>query len=247
MGLLDIPAPLFDLLAPVLSFLPAPVQLMFWGAVCGAFSMWLYQVMSGQDKIGAIKAETIAARKALAGYEGHEFDEMMPLALNVLKLSGKHFMTVIGPAVLSSLPALTLIVWVSNNFGYITPEPGTAVTVSVTPETELALPQNASGESQVNWPDAEEPVAVASTDGQSLFTVTGARSPLIHKKIWWNSLIANPAGYLDDDSPLELVTVDLQAHEYLPFGPDWLREWAGLFFITLLVVSIGIKVIFKIH
>ena len=212
--------------------------------------MYLYLKMSQQDAIGQIKKDTVIARKALSSYEGTEFDEMMPLATRVLGLSGKHFAVVLGPAVLSSLPALALIVWVSNQFGVAAPAVGTKILVTTTPPTQLIWSDKVSEDDMgytVAWPEKNEVLTARGADGNQLFQLGAGTATLIHKKTWWNNLIANPAGYLPENSRLELVDVQLPMQQFLPWGPDWLRDWVGLFFIMLLSASIGIKVIFKIH
>jgi len=214
--------------------------------------MYLYKIMSAQEAIGRLKAESIAARKALSGYEGTEFSEAIPLAVNVLKLSGTHLMRVTLPAIVSSLPALSLIVWVSNNYGYEAPASGDIIAVSISPDTQLTWNPASSvlagnpGEYEVTWPEVAEKIEAADQQSTAFSIGTGL-APVIHKPLWWNMLIANPAGYLDEKSTIELVQLELTPHEYLPFGPDWLREWPGLFFIALIAASLAVKVIFKIN
>jgi len=261
MGLFDLPSPVFDQLQKLVGVLPQTLQLFLWATICGAVSMYLYKIMSAQEKIGVIKSESIAARKALSGYEGTEFSEAIPLATKVLKLSGAHLMWVTIPAIVSSLPALALIVWVSNNFAYQMPEAGTPVNVSVTPETSINWsPADSAIQSAIKsgnesdkshyelyWPEKDNVIIAKDSNAENVFEIGLGLAPVIHKQLWWNMLIANPAGYLSDNSSLELVEIELQAYEYLPFGPAWLREWLGLFFISLIAASIAVKVIFKIH
>jgi len=251
MGFFDIPAPMFSAIDGLLVFLPETARLIVWATLCAILSMYLYLKLSKQDEIGTLKQQSIAARKALNAYEGSEFDEMLPLAKRVLMLSGKHFMVVIGPAILSSLPALMLIVWVSNQFGALPPVPGSSVDIRTMPATTL----NWSGPSinrgdglyTVIWPANDEPLTAIHSGQRVDLTLGRGVSPVIHKKTWWNTLIANPAGYLPNDSSMELVEIDLPMQQFFPFGPGWLRDWAGLFFIWVLTVSIAIKTIFKIN
>ena len=250
MGLLDIPAPLFSALDGFIGFLPETLRLILWGCLGASVSMWLYLKLSKQQQIGEIKTATVAARKALSGYDGTDFDEMMPLATRVLSLSGKHFFVVLGPAILSSLPALALIVWVSNQFGFETPESGAEIAIAVTPASSLTWSSPAikvKSEYLISWPVPGEKLLAYDSSGSSVFSIDGGLAPLMHKKTWWNSLIANPAGYLAESAPFEYVQLKLKPKHFLPFGPNWLRDWAGLFFGVLLAVSIGIKVIFKIN
>ena len=251
MGFFDIPAPVFSAIDGFLEFLPDTARLIVWATLCAAVSMYLYLKLSKQPEIAAIKQQSIAARKALNAYAGSEFDEMLPLAKQVLSLSGKHFMVVIGPAILSSLPALALIVWVSNQFGAIPPTPRSNVDVRTFPATSLTWSGPSidlgNGIYTIAWPTTSETLTALNAEGQTEFALGQGIAPVLHKKTWWNTLIANPAGYLPDNSTIELVELDLTMKQFLPFGPSWLRDWAGLFFIWVLCVSITIKVIFKIN
>ena len=76
---------------------------------------------------------------------------------------------------------------------------------------------------------------------------TTALSPVVHKHQWWNVLIGNPAGYLDDGQPVEAVFLELPRQAYLPFGPHWTRGWEFLFIGLLFSFSSAIKIVFRIH
>ncbi len=70
-----------------------------------------------------------------------------------------------------------------------------------------------------------------------------APTPVLHKRQWWNALIANPAGYLPEDAPVESLRLGLPSHEILPLGPDWMRGWLFTYFVLLIDASLG----FKLH
>ena len=120
MGLFDIPAPLFTAIDNLLDSLPAYPRLLFWACTTAGVSMALYWLCSAQDKVAGAKLRAITARKHMAAYKGTEFDEMWPLAKESLAASTRHFIVVLVPAILSSLPALTLMIWVSNHFSFNT-------------------------------------------------------------------------------------------------------------------------------
>ena len=173
MGLFDLPAPLYSAIDGSLSFLPLLSRLLFWSVVTAILSMVLYWLCSAQDKVEAAKQRAIVGRQKMAGYQGTEFGEMWPLAKESLAASGKHFAIVLVPAVLSSLPALTLIVWVSNNFSYTLPATGAATTVQSTPELSLSGLVADSEESNsytLSWPAADTTNAVFSD--QRIFSDT---------------------------------------------------------------------------
>jgi len=241
MGLFDLPAPLFNAIQQLLTALPPLLQLSLWAVFTGAISMACYWAFSNQSKVADAKAAAIAARTALNGYEGHEFSEMWALVGATLRTSGRHFWVVLGPALLGSLPALTLIVWVSNQFGYVLPEAGQ--TLAITVETEAG----SVGTRRVLYPGTTGTVPVRAADGAALTMLPlQAPVPLIHKKLWWNSLIGNQAGYLDDDAPVEALRFGLTPQHFINVGPDWARSWELTYFLLLIISSLAIKFAFRI-
>jgi hypothetical protein len=241
MGFLDIPAPLFTAINGTLGSLPLLGQLLFWAVVTAVLSMFLYWLCSAQDKVGKAKERAISARKNMAGYDGHEFGEMWPLAKESLVSSGKHFFVVLGPALLSSVPALTLIIWVAGQFSFDMPTAGTTIGVQANPVGELSV-------SEVDWPTSDLPTALRDASGELLVELPlPAAVPIVHKRQWWNSLMGNPNGYLSDDASVTEINFELTPINYLSFGPGWIRGWEFSYFIVLIICSLGIKVAFRIH
>lgn len=251
MGLFDLPAPLFSAIDSLLGFLPVLARLLFWSVITAIVSMALYWLCSAQAKVEAAKQRAITGRKEMAGYQGHEFSEMWPLAKESLAASGKHFLIVLVPAVLSSLPALTLIVWVSNNFSYTLPQAGADITIQTTPEMSLAglsIDAERPDSYRALWPATETPLTLVSLADESLIALPLlAPVPLVHKRQWWNALIGNPNGYLAADSSVQDISFDLPRIQYLSIGPAWARTWELSYFLLLILCSLGIKVAFKIH
>jgi hypothetical protein len=249
MGLFDLPAPLFTALDSLMNGLPVLLRLLIWAVLTGIISMYLYWLCSTQDKVAAAKERALTARRKMAGYKGTEFDEMLPLAKESLTASGSHFVIVLWPALLSSLPALTLIVWVSGQFGFTLPQPGSSVAVHTDPAMQLtdisASPDNVY---LVPYPASDSTYSIVAANGEQLATLPlSAPIPIVHKRQWWNSLIGNPNGYLPDEYEIEAIHFELPAIEYLSIGPGWIRGWEFSYFFLLIIVSFSIKVIFKIH
>jgi hypothetical protein len=251
MGLFDLPAPLFTAIDGLLSFLPLFPRLLLWSAITAVLSMFLYWLCSAQEKVEAAKHRAISARREMAGYEGAEFGEMWPLAKESLAASGKHFLIVLVPAVLSSLPALTLIIWVSNNFSYTLPAAGTEISVHSTPEDSLSgvgHDTDQSGNYTLTWPAADKPLTLLSVTNEPLVSLPlTSPVPVVHQRQWWNALIGNPNGYLPGDTHIQDINFGLPRIEYLSFGPTWARTWELSYFFILILCSLGIKVVFKIH
>jgi hypothetical protein len=90
-------------------------------------------------------------------------------------------------------------------------------------------------------------IVVADGNGRRLAVISmKAPVPVIAKRQWWNAFIGNPAGYLPDGAAIQRIEVPLPRIEYLSFGPAWIRGWEWLFFGSLLVVSLMLKVALRI-
>lgn len=239
MGLFDLPAPLFAWLDGALArILPDLLRVILWGAVGGIVSMLLFRALSRQQRLGELKREQRVVRESLDGYDG-PMGEAWPLLGRMLGLSFRQVGLVLGPAIIASLPALSVIVWTSNEFGHRYPPARGSIQVSTLPDGLRA-----------DWSrDSSAPgVEVRDSDGELLEQVRlHAPVPVIHKRQWWNALIANPAGYLPDTSPVERLEIALPELELVPFGPAWLRTWEGVFFTALLVCSLALKFALRIE
>lgn len=241
MGLLDIPAPLFAWLDRSLEgVLPTTARLVLWGVVAAVLSMALYWRLSPQRGIAAVRTKAAAARRALDAYDG-DFADAWPLLRAALGLALKQVGLVIGPALLASLPALCLIVWLSNAYGHSFPPPGAGVEVRAVPQQFQARWRGGDGRQRPG-------ILVTDSAGRAVGEIPlSAPVPTLHKRQWWNVLIGNPAGYLSDESGPDRVEIDLPSPDYLSFGPAWMRGWETVFFSTLLVGSLLIKIVFRIE
>lgn len=245
----------FDLAGPVLSWLDqavAPVvptagRLILWGLVAAAFSMALYALLSPQQRLRRVREEAVDARRALDSYEG-SFAEARPLIGAMFATSMKQLGLVLTPAVLASLPLLFILVWLHGTFAYVLPERADQVNLQTEPVGYAANVQRSQMASSSGAMVKEFPSLVVRDGRGHVVEERPLNAPVtsLHKQQWWNVLIANPLGYLADDSPLEWVEIDLPRREVLPVGPWWLRTWEFVFFTTLVAVSLAIKLLFRL-
>jgi hypothetical protein len=217
--------------------------------------MALYRVTSNQARLAAIKAEMAVLRAQMAEFDG-PVGEMWELIGRNLGLSLRQLWVTLVPAVLASVPVIFLLVWVSNNFDLAMPSPGDRLDVQAfAGEGHELPPLHWRGEAQaqgedawvVAWPDAKAPARLLDSDDKlllSLPTVTPVGA--VHQRRWWNDLLGNPAGYLPPGE-VDVVSIGLPSREYLPFGPGWLRGWMPLFFGVVIVVSLLLKFLWRLH
>ena len=244
MGILDLPAPLFAGLDQVMgNILPPSGRLVLWALLAAAVSMGLYWALSPQRKLNDVKHRALKARQDLNAFDG-EFEDAWPMMRSMLGLSIKQLGMTTMPAILASVPALALIIWLGTIYGYDLPGKTDAIEVQTTPTTEVqAAIQTPANGSPGNPPR----LVVTDPDGGLVSDISlTAAIPTIHKKQWWNMLVGNPLGYLPSEGEIEAIAFDLPERDYLGFGPDWLRPWYMLFFTVLVIGSLAIKMIGRI-
>jgi hypothetical protein len=143
------------------------------------------------------------------------------------------------PAVVASLPVLCLLVWVSTAYGHVFPTEG--------PPPVRVIPERF----QATWvaqPDGPPRILITDEQHQPVAEVpVRAPVPVVEKWRWWNVLAGNPAGYLDAANPAQRLDITLPRLECLPVGPDWLRGWEFTFFAAVIVMSLLLKRVLRIH
>lgn len=231
MGVLDILSPVFTIVDDAgATVLPAGVRLALWAAVLAIGTMLLYKVLSPQQKIGAAKREARAARQALNRFDG-EFADAGPLIKNQFVTAFKHIGLVVPGTLIAILPLLCFLVWADNHFDYRLPDAGQAPALT-------SEPRQSSGV-ELAWQEAQPPIVSITSSQQAAtrYPMT-APVPVIAKFSSWNWVIGNPLGYLPDDSPIEVVHIDLPERQFISVGPHWIRGWLGIFIPVMFIVSL---------
>lgn len=255
MGLLDLPSPVFAFVDRWLFFLPDLVAIAFWALLSALGSMWLYHRFSKQEELAELKPRIKQVQRELARYDG-PMNGLWPLIRRSTSLSGKQMGMTLWPALVASLPVLFVLAFLSNEYGHQFPQPGESVTVTpVGADTPASWQWRGSAPAEwsedeghwtVGWPVGR--MSLTTGDDETLLALpTNQPVTVIHKRQWWNWLIANPAGYLDDDAPAEAVEIGIPRQRFLPFGPAWLGYWEIPYLVLLVAFSLTIKVRFGIH
>jgi len=247
MGLFDLPAPLFGAIDDLLAMALTPLlRLIIWGILAGWISMAMYGFFSNQGKIGKLKAQQKKQQKEIAKFDG-EFAELMPLIRRTLALGFRQLGLALGPALLATIPVLFIIIWVAGEFAYETPSARSEVLLTTEPASTDILWSTttqvriAEGGWVINWPSKGQSLTM-NADHQHLLTLPLEHDiPIIHKKRWWNLLMANPLGYLPKDGKTDVIHINLPEAVFIASGPGWIRGWMFSFFITFLLSSIVFK------
>jgi len=253
MGLLNLPFPLFDALDRAMrGVLPPLAALVFWGVLAAVLSMLLYRWVSRQDTIAQIGAEAARARRAMLVYDGN-LDGMRGLAVEALGKSTRQLRLTLVPAIVASLPLLSLLAWLSLAYGHSYPAPGSMVRVEALPaNADLSWESGAEREGRqgawhLQWPASGERSRLVGPRQREILSIPpSAPVTVFHKRQWWNLLLAHPVGYLPEDAPLDQVALDLPPSVFLEFGPAWARGWEMTFFTVLVLCSLALKFALRI-
>lgn len=231
MGLLDLPAPFFDLVdRNLLWFLPPFARLIIWAVLAAVTSILVYRWLSPQAKIAETKAAAAAARRRLNAHRG-DFESAMPLMRRSLRLASLQVLLVLPGALIGSLPVLALLIWLDGAYARDFPT-AAATAVQVSPSDQYLG----------RWHGDESGGAIEIVDKQGKPIATlPLNKPVaqIEQRHWWNLLIGNPAGYLPEDGPLQSVSISLPEREYVAAGPGWARSWFSIVLPVLLVTSLA--------
>jgi hypothetical protein len=240
--------------------LPAWARLVLYGALSGAVTMAVYRLASDQAGIRALKggSRELQARLRAAG---DDLALTMRLTRENLAVSLRLLLKSLWPALVASLPVVAVIAWLAVSWSLPAPPPGTPVpllpepagaALAAEPAGALgpAAPADgtAGGAAVLRWPAPGAPVALRDATGAVVYEGLGARPPAatLHKRVWWNALLGNPAGYLADGAALEEVRLELPGREVLGFGPGWARGYELTYFAAVVAVSLLLKAVFKI-
>jgi len=236
--------------------LPLVVRICFWGVVAGIAAMGIYAALSNQEAILALKQKSKALRRQMLHPSLEKFSAFLNLAKESFKISFSLLGKVMGPVFLATVPVLVIASWLDTFHGYTLPQKSQTVTLTLVP---------VSADFQIDPPD----LLIEHNDGVILIRPPSNSSgpvsfyissqlvyegnvftfpvPALAKKKWWNFIFASETGYLKPGSPLEEIHIhfpDKPVHNSLP---GWASGWEWTFFISILIVSLPIKFIFKIH
>ncbi len=232
---------------------PLP-RLIGWGCVMAIVSMALYRLVSPQRKIATLRAEAATARQQLATFDG-EFEQLMPMVRRSLLLSMRQIGWIFFPALLASLPLVACLVWLDSAYSFQTPSAGQQIALTALPDganvraqPEAALAQGPHG-LLLTWPHDGESVTLLDERGTSIAALVAGRpgADIIEPRLWWNSIIGNPMGYLPEGSPVTRLQFAFQELQVVGEEPAWYTGWEAPFFATLIALSILIKVVFRIE
>ncbi len=256
----------FDLLSPALSGIDsvlgngaglAPVwRIAFFAALGSIVSMLLFKKLSNQAALADLKQEIKAVHEQLVR-PGNAHSSLGGVVQQNLRLTGRQLWLSFWPALFASVPIVFLLVFCSNQFGV--EQPSTGSRVYVTPIDLQATPAefewqgvNAQWDARkaawtFYYPEPGQKVSLMLGDRQQFGFPTAIPASVLHSRKWWNFLVANPAGYLDEHAGAGRFEFNTPTQVIINWGPGWMRGWLFAFMVFLVLFSVAIKIVWKIH
>lgn len=237
----------------LLAWMPGVIRIVVWGAISGCAAMLLFLVSSDQAGIVELKGRTRELQRRMLGANINH-SEVMKLARSNLVISFRLLGKVGLPSLLASLPVLLAILWLSAFDTYALPPDGETVRVDVIPgKPDLTfLPKAAfvdeAGTVQYVVGAVIGPVQVLNGD-RMLYSGDPANPPVgtVRKEEWWNVLLGSVAGYIQEDASVDELHWNFPRKSFISGAPEWLSTWEFPFFLSLLVVALGMKIGLRIH
>ena len=205
--------------------------------------MGIYTVASNQAAISTLKTETRDLRRQMLDPLLEDRSEFAELGKKNLKVSLTLLGKVIFPAFLSALPVLLMVVWLDTFHGYALPGDHKAVSLTVVPAesdikifpSELVRHKAGGGISILHQTRPNEISIYADEKLGYVGNPFAPPVPVIAKEKWWNLLLAEEAGYLTPDAPIQEIRLDFPKKHVLERMPGWAAGRELPFFISLLL------------
>lgn len=234
--------------------IPDLVRTCLWGGVSGIAAMALYYLSSNQQSIAALKREARGLRSRMIK-EDLDHAEVMKLARSNLATSLRLLGRVLGPSLLASVPVLVMVIWLGIYQTYSLPGDGSGVDVRTLPpagDLEFSPPDRFNGpRDALRLMAAPDSGPITIRHGADLVyrgDPAHPPVPVLYEKHWWNALIGNPAGYLAPDSGTREVRLGFPRKVLIAKGiPRWAAGWEAPFFVSLLVVALVLKFVFRVE
>lgn len=248
--------PIFDKIDSwTATFLPFPVQNLFWGIIAGIFAFFVYWWLSNQATISDIKNEMKSIRKKMFDSSLDDKAEYNALAKKNLSLSFNLLGKIFTPAILSIIPVIIIALWYDANHSYVIPFNKEKVTVTAVPNNhnlDILPSVNMSIENDgsiVIQPLSKSDEIAVLGDTKQIYSGTPFIKPIpyITKKKWWNFILRSPVGYLSADSMIDVIFFNYPEKILFKKMPHFINGWELLFFVGIFITALPLRLIFKVR
>lgn len=245
MGFFNLLNPVFDLAATLLQLLlPVWLTMILWAVALAWLCNFLYEWLAPTAALDNISAELKRLRSELIDGD-HDFRGLLANIGHTLTLSLRQAGIALLPTLVSAIPFLMLLVWLSDSYTYQPPMPDQTLNAVFYPIEDSAPVERTLLIKANESPDSERFDWVADDIGVQLSISAKKPVNVIHRRRWWNVLIGNPNGFLSDDpawAEYDKIEFDLTRRELTQLGPLWMRGWEFWLFTPFIIGAIALRV-----
>ncbi|MFO1128810.1 MAG: hypothetical protein U1E66_10335 [Rhodospirillales bacterium] len=234
-------------------WVPVMLRVALWGVASGVAALGLYAALSDQPGLARLKRATRGLRREMLDPD-LDRDAYMRLVRQNLAQSFRLLGKSLVPSMLSSVPVLVIVLWLSVYYSYDRPPPGEAVPVDVVPAQADVLPasipplQRTADGTRLMVGDAPQPVRFVDAAGTVYQgTPDDPPTPVVQKRTWWNALLGNQAGYIRADAAADEIRFQFPFKHLLSGVPEWMATWELTYFLSLVVAALICKFGLKIE
>lgn len=232
-------------------FASLPLRVIIYGMVAGLLTMLIYRRTSDQHGIKRLKQELKEVRSAMMAVDPDNSKEFFRLSKLNLSLAFRFLGKVIVPVFASGLIVILIAVWLEIQFGHAIPPAGSTIKVTAVPEATVSTALPATDGNSGKIPATCLIDCILYADGKQVYQGSLAAPPMavVTKRLWWSGLLENPAGYLDENAPVDSLHFDFQPRRLFVNDslPDWMLGWEFTFFLSLFLVALLLKFVLRIH
>ena len=138
--------------------------------------------------------------------------------------------------------------------GYVDPPNGEVLHIEVSPaESQLwasagIVAGDGPGNFQLIVDESSKALTLHDDSGPIYARVPGAGLyPIVNKTKWWNTLLANEAGYVRSDSTVEEIRFSYPRKTFAANVPVWLVTWEFPFFAAVFIAALLAKLALRIE
>jgi len=215
--------------------------------------MGFYALLSPQKRIRAKKQEIRQLKQELND-DSLDFAGTLRLSRKNLGRSLELLALVLPTSLLSMLPALAMIFFVSLLYTYQVPETGHDIKVKVTPGTGNVIVHSggvsvSTGKGVYYVVMGKEPRIMVYENNRMIYQWTPdmLMSSTIDKKPRWSYIAPEGAGYLPEDSATEELIIDFKPLRLIEGAPRFMGGWEFCYFLALTISAVLVKVKFRIE